>query len=613
MSVKKIFGLIVLFVLVAVGLLWPLATSLSSSGATAAADPVSVSQYTGDFNVAADGNMSASETLNATFPSGRHGIFRFFDTADPNNPKIRRIPQISSITRDGTPEQYTTSWESNERYLVAKIGNPSAYVTPGKHTYVIAYTVPGVISPIDAGANKTFPSTAGENSSTAPQSTFFWNVVAPGWQLPMAAVTVNVTLPSPSQQVQCVAGTGTSGAVTQGPCNITGAGTSTLKLTSTNMPPLSGMTVRANMAPPPPPQSGAVMLPWSITWAPILGSSLPLLILVMVLTVAGAVVGFIWAAESKEEDPGFPVMYESPPGLGPAQTVYMTREEVGSKALSASLFYMADKKLVKLEPREDKSWLITSTGTAEQWAAIDPATRAVADELYISAGEGYWFLAEKNKKAGEALQSATGAIAPATKAWAEASGLVVNVASEVWGRRLWVLAFLLAIVGFFSTAIGFLPIHGPTIYGLPFAGFVIGGFGLMKTGVGTRRTTAGRELWSRSGGFERLLSTDSAEDRFDFAANKDLFISFIPFAVAFGVADKWAEKYRIYTHTEPPTPYWYPYGVGYGAWYASGGGFSDFDSTLSSSISTYQASQSSSSGGGGGMGGGGGGGGGGSW
>jgi uncharacterized membrane protein len=82
------------------------------------------------------------------------------------------------------------------------------------------------------------------------------------------------------------------------------------------------------------------------------------------------------------------------------------------------------------------------------------------------------------------------------------------------------------------------------------------------------------------------------------------------------VADKWAEKYRVSTQSEPPVPVWYPYYMGsqYGSFY-SGSQFDSFNSAVSESISAYTASQSSSSsgGGGGGLGGGGGGGGGGSW
>jgi uncharacterized membrane protein len=146
--------------------------------------------------------------------------------------------------------------------------------------------------------------------------------------------------------------------------------------------------------------------------------------------------------------------------------------------------------------------------------------------------------------------------------------------------------------------------------------FALFAFELLTPGSSTKRTATGRELWSRLGGFRRILATPSAEDRFDFSGRKELYTAYVPWAVAFGVADAWAQKYRIETGEEPPLPLYA--GAGY---YSGSGGFAtsmadDFSSTVSSAISAYEATQSSSSSGGGGGssgGGGGGGGGGGSW
>jgi uncharacterized membrane protein len=139
---------------------------------------------------------------------------------------------------------------------------------------------------------------------------------------------------------------------------------------------------------------------------------------------------------------------------------------------------------------------------------------------------------------------------------------------------------------------------------------------LLAPGSGTKRTAAGRDLWSRIGGFRRVLATPSSEDRFDFSGRKELYTAYIPWAVAFGVADEWAEKYRIETGEDPPLPLYATSGFAYG-----NGGFAssmadDFSTTVGSAISAYEATQSSSSGSSGGGfsgGGGGGGGGGGSW
>lgn len=135
------------------------------------------------------------------------------------------------------------------------------------------------------------------------------------------------------------------------------------------------------------------------------------------------------------------------------------------------------------------------------------------------------------------------------------------------------------------------------------------------SGAGTKRTGPGRDLWSRLGGFRRILSTPSSIARFDFSGRKELYTAYLPWAVAFGCAEEWAKKYRVETGEEPPVPaYFGGYtGAHTGNYVSSMVG--SFDSAVSSAISSYEATQRSSSSGGGGFsgGGGGGGGGGGSW
>ena len=157
-----------------------------------------------------------------------------------------------------------------------------------------------------------------------------------------------------------------------------------------------------------------------------------------------------------------------------------------------------------------------------------------------------------------------------------------------------------------------------TALGLIPGAFAVGGTSLMATGSGTSRTRAGRDLWSKVGGFRRMLATPSSKERFDFSGRKELYTAYIPWAVALDCADEWAAKYRVEVGEEPPVPHYFAgayAGTNAGAFVSSMVG--DFDSTVSGAISSYNATQSSSSSGGGGGGfsggGGGGGGGGGSW
>ncbi len=600
---KRVFVFVVLGLLTLFGLLHPLMQNAQSSHIT---DPVTITDYKADSTIGANGTLVTTEHITASFPSGRHGIFRFFDISDTDNPHVRLIPEVATVTMDGAPEPYTQNWEGQGRFLVLKIGDANSYVGFGTHNYTISYSIPGVLAPVSAGAQQTFTSTQGQPSNA--QSVYHGYVVAPGWQLDIDKAEVDVQLPGIAEQVQCTAGAGIASAITRGPCDITGVGTDEVTLSASNIPPFSGMNTRISLPTPAPKQ---VTVPWAVKWDPILGRTPWVVALVGVLTAIGAFMGYRWAHTTKEETPGLPVMYEPPHGLGPVQTVFITNEEVGSHALTATLFYLADQKAVTLEHREDDSWLATSTGDAAAWSNLDPVTAEIAGSLNLSPTAGTWFLADGSKDNGQNLLTAQRRVPGQAENWSMQSGLVMSAPRERLGKFLWFASIVCAAIAFFML--------GPTMWGLPFAAFGLAGVGFLRSGVGMRRTATGREAWSRAGGFERLLSTPSAEDRFDFAARKDLFISFIPYAVAFGVADKWAQKYRMAMNSEPPVPMWYPVMVGtnMSPWSNGSGGFGDIDRAINSSISNYQASQVPSGGSGGGFGsiggGGGGGGGGGSW
>ena len=161
---KRRVSAVLLCVLAAAGLLWPLLPAVVPPDAQSAGpDPVSVTSYDATYDVAADGRLVATESLTTAFPFGRHGIFRYWDVSDRNDASVRYQPDISSITLDGAPVQYETTWDGGRRYFVAKIGDPDRFVTPGTHVYRITYAIDGTISPVDAG-KVAYASTAGKTT-----------------------------------------------------------------------------------------------------------------------------------------------------------------------------------------------------------------------------------------------------------------------------------------------------------------------------------------------------------------------------------------------------------------------------------------------------------------
>lgn len=600
--VLRVLALVVAALVLAV----PALTTASSDGASVGPDPVRITTYDADFVVLDSGRLVAKETLTTEFPAGRHGIFRFWDLKDPSDPHVRLAPHGVKVSLDGKDVPFTLQWSQGRRFRVAKIGDPESYVSSGTHVYTIQYAIDGALSPTDVGAGASASSSW--TDAQPSRSVLYWNVVPPGWQMEIDRTQTDLTLPAQSGRVQC-----TSSLDGTGTCDVSGSGTDRVSVSTGPLAPFTPVTVRIGLPVETPDRH---TVPWSIGADRALGSSLRNLVLVVAVSLLLLGLGHWLERRSREARPGYPVQYEPPPGLGPVQTAYVVDEKVPERALVATLLYQAEQGLTRLTANEDGSWTVTGTGDAKAWAATDDVTRHVGQSLGVTK-PGKSFTARRGAvKAGEKLKTLTSQIPGETRTWASGIGAEQKVDAETLSRAAVVLAGLAFLgIGIFW--------HPPvSIYLLPLAAFVIGGIGLLTTGVGRRRTPLGRELWSRAGGFERLLSTPSAQDRFDFSGRADLYTAFVPYAVAFDCADRWARKYEISTGSPAPVPVWFGGGTttsGTSGTFGRPDAFSGFESTLAASISAYTATQasSSSSGGGGGGGfsggGGGGGGGGGSW
>ncbi|ODR11777.1 hypothetical protein BHQ15_00840 [Mycolicibacillus koreensis] len=593
----------VLVVLVGLGLFWPLLGQSDGDSSTSVDTASTITDYTADYRVEADGRVYATEALTVELAPQRHGIFRFFPADDPTDPHARRLPTVTAVRMDGQPVPVHYEWRNARTMYVARIGDPEHVAPAGPHRYEISYTFDGGLVPTPEAAGQ-FTAHAGQ-PSPEPTASFYYDVVG-FWAMPIRTATATLHLPTRSALVQCAADT--SGQI---PCAITGAGTDEVTVSASALPPQNPVTVRADVVTAPPPR--ALTLPWTIRFDTILGHSVAAVAVVALLTLLAGAGGWWWARRSREDAPGAPVLYTPPDGLGPAQTAYIVNETPGENALVATVLHMAERHLVRLDGDDPKHWTITGIADAAQWEGVDAVTALVGHALGVDTVEGSLSV-DGGVDAGEKLAAAGKNLTSGCRSWSRSEKLMRTAVAEWVGKILVVLCLVLAFLGFTGVA-------GSTMWGLPFAVFAIAGLGLLSVTAGSRRTRAGRDMWSRAAGFRRLLATPSAEDRFDYAARQDLFIAYIPYAVAFGVADAWAAKYRTATGVEPPTPIWYPVSATPGGsavpLYAAGG-LAGFSAAVGAAIGAYNSSRSSSSGGGGFSGGGGGfggggGGGGGTW
>ena len=571
-----VLGLAVLAVIVGIGGINLPSTASDSETST-------IRDYTANFAVGADGDLEVVETLTVDFPVARHGIFRFFDTRDNQGDEgARNVPQDVSISRDGNPEPFSRMTESRGRYVSYRIGDADVLVD-GEHVYRISYRVDGAL----AKGTDGWP------------TQFYWDLIPAGWRMPITRARLTVHLPTEAHDFQCAVGVGaTSG------CTADGEGTDALTVVASDLAPNTPVTVKVGLDMPTPP---ADTVPWPAWLDPILGRHPTGLAVVLGLAVLAGAAGFALTRSTHERTPPYPLTYAPPDGIGPAQAAYILTEKVEDEAFVATMMYAAEKGAVQLT-QDGRTWTITGTGDTDAWRKVDGVTQQAGQSLGVLGARETFTASPKSVSAGKKLKEVLSEFTSNTRGWSQSSGLMALsglggfggfVLLAVWALTIWLGAWN----PFDMSVIALVP-----------GAFAVFGLGVGMAGAGTKRTPAGRDVWSRVGGFRRVLATPSSVARFDFSGRKELYTAYLPWAVAFDCADEWAKKYRLETGEEPPVPtYFAGYTGDHTANYVSQM-VNSFDFAVSSAISSYNATQSSSSSGGGFSGGGGGGsGGGGSW
>ena len=541
-------------------------------GGDRSSDVASIQSYTVDMTLSRDGHLKATETIVVQYPVSRRGIFRIFDEADPRRDIDHPVEDLR-VTRDGAPENY--EWiDSAVGTATARIGRENVPLPPGTYTYVLEWSTTDVLEPsvIDGV----------EDPAT---TLWWWDIIGSGWQMPIGAVDATVRLPAPATSVECVIGEGT-------PCDPTVEG-DVVRLSTGSLSPFEPVTLRVGMP-------SAEVPPNEVT-----GDNLLLAILA---GLVGAAVGLLGIRATHERRPGFPVLYEPPVGIQPAVGVRVLDEKKSEDELQATLFDLGERGVIRIGP-SGKNWTIEVVGDPLA-AGLESWELSMLSRLGLSA-VGDTFTVSKSKASGKKIHSAIEALEAGAKA-ATAPYLTPSAVGGLMRVLAWLaLAGTAAMAGFTLFAGADFPLW--LIVGVGSVA-VFGSVNATDAGSTTKRSEAGRDIWSRVGGFARFLGTDSSESRFDAAAHLDWFPRYLPWAVALGVSDEWADRYEAQGVAPPEVSYLYGWGVGYGY---SSHRFRDFNNSFNSAITSasaaYAASQASSGGGGFSGGSGGGGGGGGSW
>jgi len=598
-----------------------------ASGLAGSTDAIGnhITRWDQTYDLQPDG--SAKVRLEIDFDFGNdpgHGPRFYFPTHqgyDDTYNRLYPITDLQASSPSGAPAKIYK--EEGAYWLDVRIGDENIGNVSGVQTYVLTYTVHHVMNAVtDAVVEGTSEPIAGDE--------FYWNAIGDGWTIPIADITVTVTSPVESVALQCFAGT--YGVAS--PCDSAQADGARATFTHASLSPGEPMSVDILYP------SGAFdttpKLEIANDTARAFRPSLPWLIPGLLILIGGGVlVGrALWKATRDEyyvgltpglapagpadgstrrlrKAPPVAVKFDPPKGFRPGLIGTLWDETADTRDVTATIVDLAVRGYLRVDrPSKDDYTLVKLKNS-------DTTMLKYEGELFdaLFAGRDQVALSTLKTTFAATMQSVC------VQMYADVVAIGWYQRSPSSTRLGWAgLGILSVVVGFFGSffvaAIG-----GSVLLTLPL--ILLGAVLICTVKAAPVRRAEGSRVLAESKGFELFLRTAEA-NQLRFEEGRDIFSEYLPYAIAFGIADEWTKKFEGFAAAGYPVtePGWMT-GYALGSFWAASNGFtgtiSQFSSMASSAVSAPTPSSSGSSGfsggggGGGFSGGGGGGGGGGGW
>ncbi len=539
---------------------------------------------------------------------------RYDDTQD----RLFRYSEITAASPSGAPAQIDR--EDDPYAIVLRIGDEDVDDVSGVQRYVVTYRVDGWINP--AGAQYS-----GDE--------LYWNVIGTGWTVPLSRLSVHVTGPATAQDATCFAGPAGSTEQCTSARTVGRGATFEQDLVDlgeqwTTVTGWPGGTFDAApiLAPRFEPQAPLnPMGPGGIAAGVVALSGLGL-----VATRVRRVEEYLGLTPGLRPASGqatlvgprrkaaVSVQFAPPEGTRPGEIGTLVDEKADPVDVTATLVDLAVRGFLRIEevPRSNpnkkpKDWTLYRLNNPEYPRLLD-FERTLLDALF--AGRSEVRLSELKTTFASSMASVQ-------------KGLYQHVTDNRWFRanpsavrtvwRAGGIALVVAGVVLTSVLVGTqVQTRGVALLGVAIA--VVGLALVVLAAAAPARTPDGTAVLAQALGFRRYLATAEA-NQLRFEEGQDVFSRYLPYAIVFGLADRWARVFAELAASgravPPPTWYtgYYNPGVGVLWTYSFVGAMERFESVATTSLSAPTPGSSGSSGlGGGGFSGGGvGGGGGGGW
>jgi len=623
------------------------AVNVKGAATAQAAGGERILSFTADYDLASDGSLGVTETLVWQFgPGEHHGIKRNITvrqgvSSPPNKYRLYEMSDVAVSSPTGAnAELYVSELGADE---VIRIGSPSEpFSGAQQQTYVLKYHLAHVAN--------GFPDHA----------ELFWNVTGGRFEIPIDSVKVSVHGPAAVTDALCFQGADRSA----NPCQASSGQTATYS--ASGLGPREQVTIVASFpassvtGTAPDLRDGETGFSGADTGSSMSPSVAKALSLfgygggIAIPALAAALMGtLVWKRGRDEQYAGLtpgltpvegapgPVTYGQkgpvavqfapPKGVRPGLVGTIIDEEANTIDVSATVVDLAVRGYLTIEEVESgglfkrTDWQLTKLVPPEQAEALLPYEETLLAGIFAESNPV--LLSGLKNKFHTTLTTAQ------SQMYAEVTRSGWFRKSPDKARRSWTaLGTLVMGAGLVSGwFLGLQSAKTDQVGGVSFvvpSGIVLA-LGLLVAGaviylLGKRmaaKTAAGSAVLAQSLGFKQYLVTAEARQiRFEEA--QDIFSRYLPYAIVFGVADRWAGTFSEVAEAATAAGQ----SIGMPGWYifAGSGGFGNFGgiasgmdsfSTMASGTftSTPGSSGSSGFGGGGFSGGGGGGGGGGSW
>jgi uncharacterized membrane protein YgcG len=585
-------------------------------GEPASAAPAeSIPDYDVRIQVQADGLVHVRETITYDFGGqSRHGIFRTIPVRTRYDDTRDRVYPVDSVTvtMDGGPVAVKGSSQGGSD--VFRIGDPDHTIT-GRHTYTIEYTM--------AGAVTAFPD----------HQELYWNAIGTEWTVPIDTATATVTGPAPVQRIECYTGPGGS----RSRCADSTMDAAAATFHQTHLGNGSGLTVVLAFP------VGSVAHPGPLlterrTWASAfqatpatVGGAVGLALIGVAAALAigwrvgrdryylGQLPGLVPVrgepvVEQRKPIIGAPpvsVEFVPPENIRPGQVGTLIDERADVVDVTATIVDFAVRRHLKIRELRPPG-----RKTARDWEL----TKLTDGDPKFLRYERTLFRALFDDGDSVRLSELKRDFAPNLAK--VRSQLYADMVRQGWYRQspartrnvARTVAVLILLGSLGITAVLGLTTHAALVG----TGLVAGALALLAvSGRFPARTGKGSAALARTQGFRLYVATAEAE-QIRFQEREQIFSEYLPYAIAFGLAERWAGIFAKLGGFGPDgasDPYWY---TGTGAWNAmyfndSMTGFNAAAAGAMASGSGLTSGSSSGFSGGGFSGGGAGGGGGGSW